>query len=84
MTNSAVAAQFRAMADRIERNGGEFGGAFLVVPPGDTPAIDGMMVGTRPDAGTFLAYARSEIEKAGIEYEANARNPNGFNTGRLR
>ncbi len=84
MSNADISAKFRAMADRIDRNEGEFGGAFLVVPPGDAPAIDGMMVGTKPDAGSFLAYARAEVEKAGIEFEANSRGADRFNTGRMR
>ena len=30
-SNADISAKFRAMADRIDRNEGEFGGAFLVV-----------------------------------------------------
>lgn len=71
MTAAEIAAQFRRMADLVERNDGAgFGGAFVVVPPenGGSP-FDQLFVTVQQDAGDFwsLLSARCKAEMARVD-----------------
>ena len=66
---SAVGDLFRAMAERIERNPeAEFGGALLIVPPGEqgqvSVPIEHLAISTRPDIAAFWGTAAAKIEVA--------------------
>ena len=65
MKSSEAVALFRTMADRIAANGeAEFGGAFLVIPPGEYPPIDGMMVATNPSPVVFWSSVQGQVDVA--------------------
>ena len=71
MNGHEAAALFRAMADRLERGAPEeFGGAFLLVPPGDNPAVDGTSWCSGPNPVAFWAGAQGQIEMAVEEFKA--------------
>lgn len=54
---------FRDMADRIEHNkGGDFGGACVIVPPGDLPVIEFLQLGTAPDLGQFYGAITTRVQ----------------------
>lgn len=63
-----AAQKFREMADRIERNGDEFAGCFLLIPPDveNLPgeAVDGLLVTTKPSIASFWAAAQGQVDLA--------------------
>lgn len=63
-----AAQKFRDMADRIERNGDEFAGAFLLVPPDvegmPGEAVDGLLVTTKPSMASYWAAAQGQVDLA--------------------
>jgi hypothetical protein len=81
MNGTDAAAAFRAIADRLDKNASEeFGGAFLLVPPGEgVGAIDGMLVTTAPNAVTFWSGLQGQVELAidSFKQEAQARGGQG-------
>lgn len=77
MNGTDAAALFRAMADRLERgNPDEFGGAFLIVPPGDNGSLDGALVSSAPSPVAFWASLQGQIDMAVEEFKAR-NNPQG-------
>ena len=66
MKATEAAQKFRDMADRIERNGDEFAGAFLLISPDvegvPGEALDGMLVNTRPSLAGFWSAAQGAVE----------------------
>lgn len=74
MDGHAAAALFRAMADRLERGEPEeFGGAFLLVPPGDNPSVDGVSWHTAPNPVAFWATVQGQIEMAVEEFKGRTQ-----------
>ena len=73
MNGAEAAAFFRQMADRIERNASdEFGGAFLVIPPGEgSDPVEGMTVAAKPSAVTFWSSVLGQVELAIETFKAN-------------
>lgn len=53
---------FRAMAERIERNPQEFGGAVVIVPPGGGEPIEFLLIDTKGDVGQFLGTVKAKLE----------------------
>lgn len=51
---------FLQMAERIQRNFGDFQGAFLIVLPGGE-TIEGMLLGPTPDVGMLLGLVSTKI-----------------------
>lgn len=71
MNGAEAAALFRGMADRIERNASEeFAGAYLIVPPGEGKAIDGVTVTSTPSETAFWANTTGALDLAVTEYKA--------------
>lgn len=55
---------FREMADRIEKNDlKDFAGAFLVVPPGDSGSLSGLLVGDA-DIASFFGMLKTKLDIA--------------------
>lgn len=62
---SAIADRFRKMADLIDTNGDtNFGGAFLIVPPGTADPVDGFILSDAGDADTFFLLLKTKIDVA--------------------
>lgn len=79
--NKEIADRFRAMADRIELNVGQpFGGAILVIPPGDDPSIIELLkLDPMPDASSFWAELKGRCDDAVQQLSMGARGtPAGF------
>jgi hypothetical protein len=56
-----LAERFRAMADRIERNPQEFGGACVIIPPtGD--GIEFLLVDAKGDVAQFYGAVTTKIQ----------------------
>lgn len=68
MKASEAAQKFRDMADRIERNGDEFAGAFLFIPPDvdgmPGEPVDGLLVTTKPSIAAFWAACQGQVDLA--------------------
>ena len=70
-----IALLFRAMADRLESSSvDQFGGAFLIVPPGGE-AIDGLSLTTVPNPAVFWSSVEGQMTLA---IEALRSNQRGF------
>ena len=70
-----IALLFRAMADRLESSSvDQFGGAFLIVPPGGD-AIDGLSLTTVPNPAVFWSSVEGQMTLA---IEALRSNQRGF------
>jgi hypothetical protein len=83
MNGTEAAILFRQMADRIDRNPSEeFGGAFLVLPPGDAgDPVEGMSVAAKPSPVTFWSSVLGQIELAVETFKTN--NEPGARGGRF-
>ena len=65
MTSLEAAVLFREMAERLEANTGDtFGGAFLVVPPGDSVPVDGVFITTSPNPAVFWSSVGGQVSLA--------------------
>jgi hypothetical protein len=53
---------FTEMAERIKRNQDEFGGAFVIVLPGEHEPVVSMIVTPNPDAAVLLSNAMNQID----------------------
>lgn len=53
---------FRSMAERIDRNPSEFGGACVIVPPGGGDPIEFLLVDPKSDISQFFGTLKSKIE----------------------
>lgn len=53
--------RFRAMAERIDRNPSEFGGACVIVPPGGGEPIQFLLVDPKSDVAQFFGTLQSKI-----------------------
>jgi hypothetical protein len=57
-----IAEHFRLMAERIERNPQEFGGAVVIVPPGGGEPIEFLLIDTKGDVGQFYGAVTTKIQ----------------------
>jgi hypothetical protein len=57
-----IAERFRVMAERIERNPQEFGGACVIVPPGGTEPIEFLLIDAKGDVAQFYGTIKSKLE----------------------
>jgi hypothetical protein len=74
-----IAARFRQMADRIEKNESEpFGGAVLIMPPGDGMVVEMLNFDPTPDGALFWGAIRSKADEAVAELQQQARAQQGF------
>lgn len=72
-----LAERFRAMADRIERNPSEFGGACVIIPPtGD--GIEFLLIDVKGDMAQFYSAIQTKIQIALKELEDQQRRLQGF------
>ena len=71
--DAKVSDRFRAMADRIERNPSEFGGAVVIVPPGGGDPIEFLLVDPKSDLGQFFGTLKAKIELQLSELQDRAR-----------
>lgn len=57
-----LASRFRAMADRIERNPSEFGGACVIIPPGGGEGIEFLLIDSKGDIAQFMGTIKAKLE----------------------
>ncbi len=57
-----LAERFRAMADRIERNPSEFGGACVVIPPGGGEGIEFLLIDAKGDVAQFFGAILTKVQ----------------------
>lgn len=78
---SKIADRFRQMADRIEKNEGEpFGGAVLIIPPGEGMEVEMLNFDPTPDGAIFWAAVRSKADEAvhNLQQQAQGRAQQNF------
>jgi len=70
-----IAARFRAMADRIERNEGEvFAGAVVIIPPVDGgDAVEIIQFDAKPSPGEFWGLIKYKADAAIHDLQNNTR-----------
>ena len=73
-----LAERFRAMADRIERNPFEFGGACVVIPPGGGEGIEFLLIDAKGDTAQFYSAIQTKIQIALKEMEDQQRRLQGY------
>ena len=57
------AAPFRAMADRITTNAvADFGGAVVIMPPGDEKPVEILLLRNEQNPGMFWALVKTQAE----------------------
>lgn len=62
-------ALLRALADRIDLNKDyQFGGAFILIPPGGMEPIEGLIIG-QPDLAMFWSMVKGKIDVALAELQ---------------
>lgn len=72
---------FLDMAARISRNpSSEFGGAMIVVPPGNGPVLDFLFITIDPtdEEAFFWAQCESKLKVKAMERMQDLSNPNPF------
>lgn len=75
-----ISAPFTAMAEKIDRNEADFGGAFVIVPPaGAGEMVQGLLL-TSADPVQFWLLLQSQVNKS-LE---NAKAPNNTAYGNRR
>jgi hypothetical protein len=57
-----LAERFRAMADRIERNPSEFGGACVIIPPGGGEGIEFLLIDAKGDVAQFFGAVMTKVQ----------------------
>jgi hypothetical protein len=57
-----VAEKFRAMADRIDRNPQEFGGACVIIPPGGADSIEFLLIDSKGDVAQFYGAVMTKVQ----------------------
>lgn len=57
-----LAERFRAMADRIERNPSEFGGACVIIPPGGGEGIEFLLIDSKGDIAQFYGAVMTKVQ----------------------
>jgi hypothetical protein len=80
--SNAIAAIFRKMAERLEKNEGEpFGGAAVIIPPGEfneAIAVQMLSLDPAPDGALFWGQIRSKADEAVADLAQRARQQNAF------
>ncbi len=70
---------FTKMAERIALNeGATFGGACVIVPPGETTPIEMYVLDSAQDPGQFWATLKTRIEMAVLEIDEKKRMAMGY------
>lgn len=65
---------FHAMGYRIEANDKEsFGGAYVILPPGNRPPIEVLVLDSQQDAAQFFMLLQAKIKTALDQIEADER-----------
>ena len=76
---SDVAAAFRAMADRIEAAGAAtFGGACLVIAPGEAGVVDSLMLSAAPNPAVFWSSIEGQVSLVIAEFKQSQQAPPGM------
>lgn len=75
MTPPEAAVLLRALADRLDANSGsEFGGAFIIIPPGEQPdVIDSVFITTTPNPAVFWSSVSGQVELASARLAQTAQ-----------
>lgn len=73
-----ISERFRAMADRIERNPSEFGGAVVIVPPGGGEPIEFLLIDAKGDAGQFYGAVTTKIQVVLEELKAHQQGQGAY------
>ncbi len=73
-----LAERFRAMADRIERNPSEFGGACVIVPPGGGEGIEFLLIDARGDVAQFYSAIQTKLQISLKDMEDQQRRLQGY------
>jgi hypothetical protein len=74
-----IADRFRAMADRIEKNDGEFAGAVVIVPPAEGgSAIEIFQIDASPSPSEFWGLIKFKADAAIFELSSQARMGQAF------
>mgnify|MGYP001576056754 CR=1 FL=1 len=73
-----LAERFRAMADRIERNPSEFGGACVIIPPGGGEGVEFLLIDVKGDTAQFYSAIQTKIQIALKEMEDQQRRLQGY------
>ena len=75
-----IAAKFRIMADRIEKNAEEpFGGCVMIFPPGEDPkSVELLWLDAKTDIPSFWGTIRAKCDIAVTEYSEKSRMGQAF------
>jgi hypothetical protein len=75
-----IAARFAAMAELVSMNAGTgfFGGAFVIVPPGEQETFEVLILDSRQDPAQFWSVVKTKAEIALNELIANERSAQAF------
>ena len=74
-----IADAFRAMADKIERNGADsFGGAVVVVPPGGGDPVHILVLDSQQDPSMFWGNLKTKCDIAIHTLDNTQRNQTAF------
>jgi hypothetical protein len=73
-----LAERFRIMANRIERNPSEFGGACVIIPPGGSEGIEFLLIDSKGDIVQFFSTIQAKIQFVLKEMEDQQRRLQGF------
>jgi hypothetical protein len=57
-----LAERFRAMANRIERNPSEFGGACVIIPPGGGEGIEFLLIDAKGDVAQYYGTILTKVQ----------------------
>lgn len=67
------------MADQIDKNGGgDFGGAYVIVPPAGGNPVECLVLSSEKDIGQFWGALDFTVKKASAELDEISRNQQGF------
>lgn len=70
--------RFRTMAERIDRNPSEFGGACVIVPPGGGTPIEFLVVDPNADLAQFYSTIQTKLQMQLEELKDQQRNLRGY------
>lgn len=74
-----IAEAFRAMADKVEKNGSEsFGGAVVVYPPGGSDPVQYLVLDAQQDPAMFWGNLKTKCDIALVSIEQQSRNQTAF------
>lgn len=77
--DEARAQPFRKMADAIDHNkGSTFGGAAVIIPPGDGEIIEVLLLDSQGDVAQFLATVGQRLKNIAQKLDDDARRLGGF------